>query len=539
MVALCASRALGVDTTGWCGNVAENPVIVCDDFDDYCPDPPCDDAIGDDTPDQEAFLTVWPSDGCHTEPDALGESTPINALIQADATCGEWVRTWNPDTLCWEWANNSGTSACADVDSEPFALRQDKGLNYPNAREGLYIFDGTSHRHDLRPRITELDPANGSVNGTDNDPLVLQFVLYLPGDSMHRYEASQANRYIELTDGSDRAPTEVSILECGDDPNPANNKFRPHVATDDNFDHNAIAIGMFAATGPNVCDLLKLLTYRLSVYDGAKWYELKGNASHPELKVGGGLNYVTLTIRSDELEIRIDSTWDQAADGEGACGDADGVGEPWTATAVVPRFYTGGFTAMHVGNGACLPSVAKDYVDNVALTGGVLEPAIPTGACCVVGEASSECRDETTQSGCEKLLGGTYAGDATDCAGTNCVTPPGACCLPNGTCTETDLDNCVTNLGGEFNGILTQCSDPGILCCADPFADADGDGDVDQDDFAFLQSCYTGGSGVLDPSCECLDAVQDGLIDQYDLGAFEQCASGPGVPAIDTCDDPL
>jgi len=85
----------------------------------------------------------------------------------------------------------------------------------------------------------------------------------------------------------------------------------------------------------------------------------------------------------------------------------------------------------------------------------------------------------------------------------------------------------------------------GCKVCPDPFADFDEDGDVDQDDFAFMQACMSGNGGGILPGCDCADADgerdinNDQLdVDQADWQLFEACASGPDVPADDTCDDP-
>jgi hypothetical protein len=79
----------------------------------------------------------------------------------------------------------------------------------------------------------------------------------------------------------------------------------------------------------------------------------------------------------------------------------------------------------------------------------------------------------------------------------------------------------------------------------DPWFDADDDGDVDQEDFGVLQSCITGVGGGIPPLptyCACFDLHMgpgggDGDIAQSDVTAFENCASGPGVPAAQACDD--
>ena len=80
VAALAAQGALAVDSTGWCGAVTGTPVLMCDDFDDYCGDPPCDDAVGDDTPDQPAFLAVWPRSDCNCM-DMQDPRNDVNAEI--------------------------------------------------------------------------------------------------------------------------------------------------------------------------------------------------------------------------------------------------------------------------------------------------------------------------------------------------------------------------------------------------------------------------------------------------------------------------
>jgi hypothetical protein len=528
--------AWSFDTTGFCDPGTQvGPIIACDDFDDYCQDPPCDDAIGDDSPNQDSFLAVWPSDGCQSDPAGIGGPVPVNALITDDATCGDW--TWDPASNSWIYA--SGTDPCAV--SLPFAARQNVGIHYPDAKNDQYLFDGTSHRHDLVPRIQELEPTKGSVNGTDTNPLVLSFVLDLPGDSMHRFEASQTNRYVELTDGSDRAPADITIVVCDPETNP---KWRPQVAHDDGLpdelDHHAIAVGVFALLeGGGVCSSEPIPTsYRLSVYNGDRWYELKPMIfGNPDLKVGGYLNYVTLEVRTSTIIVTIDSMWDQPEDGQGT-DDVDLVGEPWNASATVPRVYKGGFAALHAGNGACVPSRKRDYIDDLLLRGGVLGPSLPTGACCM---EDGSCLSATS-AGCTNRFKGTYAGNGSDCASVNCEQPPGACCLPgvNDSCESLTEDACLA-LNGSFNGVGTVCGE--VRCCLDPFADTDLDGDVDQDDFGAFQACITGLGGGIEPGCACYDrdnnGVGDGDIDQDDFGAFELCASGPAIFADPSCDDPL
>lgn len=90
--------------------------------------------------------------------------------------------------------------------------------------------------------------------------------------------------------------------------------------------------------------------------------------------------------------------------------------------------------------------------------------------------------------------------------------------------------------------------DPACPCNPLLVFDHDSDGDVDHGDFAFMQSCLTGPGpnnpvfATLSLECQCLDiagagATPDEAIDQQDYSVFEDCASGPGIPADDTCDD--
>jgi hypothetical protein len=126
------------------------------------------------------------------------------------------------------------------------------------------------------------------------------------------------------------------------------------------------------------------------------------------------------------------------------------------------------------------------------------------------------------------------------CVGDECS---GACCRPMLTgCHETTRDQC----DGEWEGLGSICSD--LTCpfiCPTPFADTDLDHDVDQADFAVLQGCLSDGSvAQLSDECKCFDRPSpgfpagDGVIDPIDVVAFETCASGPGIPAAEACDDP-
>ncbi len=79
-----------------------------------------------------------------------------------------------------------------------------------------------------------------------------------------------------------------------------------------------------------------------------------------------------------------------------------------------------------------------------------------------------------------------------------------------------------------------------ILCCPDPFADADQDQDVDMADYAAWQRCQTRDlfQYPIDEDCTCFDRNSDGVINDDDLIRFIDCAVGPAVPADKGCDGP-
>ena len=71
----------------------------------------------------------------------------------------------------------------------------------------------------------------------------------------------------------------------------------------------------------------------------------------------------------------------------------------------------------------------------------------PTGACCA---PDGSCTDGTET----ECTAGTYAGDGTSCASVECVPPEGACCLPDGSCTDGPEADCTD---GEYQGNGTTC----------------------------------------------------------------------------------
>jgi len=69
-------------------------------------------------------------------------------------------------------------------------------------------------------------------------------------------------------------------------------------------------------------------------------------------------------------------------------------------------------------------------------------------------------------------------------------------------------------------------------------SDFDEDGDIDQEDFGYLQSCFSG-AGFTQDDVYCQDALldDDDDVDADDFGIFQACMSGANVPADPDCVD--
>ncbi len=108
-------------------------------------------------------------------------------------------------------------------------------------------------------------------------------------------------------------------------------------------------------------------------------------------------------------------------------------------------------------NGDCLVNVD----DVLAVISGFGADCTPSGACC----AGFDPCTVQTQADCD-AIGGTYAGDDTDCG----VCTWGACCDAAGNCVEDSGDNCTAS-GGVFNDGMTcdeaNCQPIIGACCVD------------------------------------------------------------------------
>jgi hypothetical protein len=133
------------------------------------------------------------------------------------------------------------------------------------------------------------------------------------------------------------------------------------------------------------------------------------------------------------------------------------------------------------------------------------------GACCVPGN----CVEDQTSADCT-TLGGTFLGVGTTCAGSPCASLPGACCIPStGGCVELSENDCVTQIGGNFQGPVTMCPD---ACVVPPMCpmDLDGDDDVDVFDFGVFAAHF---GQMVTPNTDG-DFDGDGDVDIFDFGLF-------------------
>jgi hypothetical protein len=86
-----------------------------------------------------------------------------------------------------------------------------------------------------------------------------------------------------------------------------------------------------------------------------------------------------------------------------------------------------------------------------------------TGACCLL---DGTCTDNLSPTACGNN-GGVYQGDGTTCAGVSCPQPAvGACCLTDGTCVDAQTSNECLTAGGTYQGDLSKCS--GVECPLPP-----------------------------------------------------------------------
>ena len=314
------------------------------------------------------------------------------------------------------------------------------------------------------------------IQGTDAEPLVLEFMVNFNGESYGQY----SNFYVELTldqgAGDDQAPR---VGMTSEDPDPTGADIGPW--TDYN-DHRVLAYGSFAAvnkpTGAPGTGGKGAAMY----YDGRKWYYTSYIQGVKLWKrTDGGISTFRMTVKTSTVILELDNMG----------------GPPATNTmSEIPRAYTGPFNRISLVMGNSIPTSGKaDLVDQIELRQGHLITPTPTGACCV-------------RTG-----------------------------LGAGTCSLATQADCQT-ADGDYLGNDSSCGLNGETCnfCPAIFGDADFDGDVDMEDFGQFQRCLTGeGPFALSAECACFDRTKDDDVDSEDFIFFDNCLSGPAIPADPNC----
>lgn len=322
------------------------------------------------------------------------------------------------------------------------------------------------------------------LQGTDADPLVLEFMDNFNGEAYGQY----SNFYIELTldegAGDDRAPrtnTELhtECIGCTADSGPW---------TDDTT-HRVLAYGSFAAVKTPTGSPGNAGFGAPMYYDGRKWYYVKTLTDIHNQPVSlwkrsdGGISTFRMTVKTSTVILQLDN-----------------MGGPPTNSGAyeLPRVYTGAFNriSLVMGNSITASAGKANLIDQIELRQGYLVTPIPLGACCARSGLGTGTCAMLTEADCQ-ASGRAYMGDSTTCG-----------------------------LNGE------TCN-----FCPPVFGDADFDGDVDMDDFGRFQLCYTGSvPSILSAGCACLDKDRDSDVDSDDAVSFDNCRSGPMVEADPGCD---
>ncbi|HPD31609.1 MAG TPA: hypothetical protein PLL20_16575 [Phycisphaerae bacterium] len=523
-------------------------------------------------------LELWKSDGTTTSqvmdirPGAVGSSPQnlfaIGSTVYFSADDGTYGRE------LWRTDSAAGALRVMDInpgpaDSAPSNMANFDGTLVFTADDGthgreLWQSDGfpvanrvgMSYKWDLATLISNKgDPGKMAFAVDNTKPLYIYWLHDFPamgGPSGVSEGAHEINTYVELTDGTDRAPLNITNVDCGD-----GNLPRPRAALTDGTNHNAIAFGMVAVLDQDPCDTDSRgpgspstpFAYVPAVYDGLNWIPMdmahitpavptappSGTAlgqtsSFAYLWTGMPSNLVPATVDPWSTKRFTFARLDVWSDYLTVMWGGKQNGTIWVAT--VPRQYKGGFSALYFGNKGCVQPAYPFYLDSLTLNGGVFTSSPhPVGACCL----PDSCVDGVISDTACAALGGSWAGFDTTCDGSACL---GACCRPMAVCTETLAGAC----DGDFLGVGTNCA-TATCPCHSPRADADWDGDVDQVDFSALQGCYSGPGPLPDPlpaGCKCFDrdltGAADGDVDADDYDAFEKCASGPGVPLDPACE---
>lgn len=476
IVAWCSSLVYADRFAG----VTDAQVIWGDDFDNYC-------VGGASWPGYPPFPAACPTDG--------------SAVPDVSAYQANWLHVPG----CSPYPDNHGISDnTVHRNTAPFAMLFLGGYDDEPVPTNLAA---ARHVFPLATAISAKDPAKNAVNGSDEQPLKLSYRLnhFTNADCVHcAGNIGNAIWYAELSYGDDRAPTDYYFKTCPPSLSLASfpilcqqrqNSQVPGCPPLSTAVHASIAVGMMALMDPEPCDVengRRPTNYHLSVFDGVKWTDLRSNfyPGTGDFGVGlGGEATLYMEVRATHFYV----VWDVTLNGV-----------PEHSEALIPRQYLGPFDRVGSGPGeGC----------SLNSQGDCISPPGCFDYCAGPDKKSKWCWKNTFVD-TMVLYDGVLVKHA------------GACCEPNGNCSETDEAECQT-LGGTFHGLGSTCEE--TVCCPYPFADADRDGDVDQADFAELQRCIGDTTTPAEPGCVCFNRDGDDDVDATDLLKFMDCATGPGI----------
>ena len=525
-----------VRANSWCESLVEYGItpVFCDDFDEYCTNP-------------DPEIDQCPRDG---------------TAIRSDYRMRlKWPRTSINTHLTWE-------DSCPPIDpnASEMALEDDQAYLVSAPFGGRNVNNGISAGHvgqataDIVPGIkAKFGEQYDQILGTDEVPLVLQFTMNAGIKDAGALFRSVG--YLEVgfesgtcvpkqPNGGDLDPevTPTDWIPVGVEEDPVNNpgciscyhmcpapNYSVHVwwpticqsynartaspacpPVPETKIHTTLAVGAIAWLDPDPChcdlESKSPQNYHLVFFDGWKWRTLKQGMflGSGDFNLGQQTDWVTMTIKTNTVDIQHESRqW---------LGTAYG---PWvTSTAYgIPRKYLGGFNVLRSGTASGCK--LRNDVYSCEQWGSTMAKRTSEGERCDFGTPLHEPDGSKFVSiDNVALLDGIPDINYTI----------GACCLDDGSCVETNLSTCETDLGGRYQNAGTFCDT--TACCPYPFADADHDGDVDQDDFGALQVCYTGTGGGVPTGCECFDRVSSTPegIDGADFTQFSNCWTGPNVP---------
>ena len=339
---------------------------------------------------------------------------------------------------------------------------------------------------------------SSSVTGSDLDPLVLDVVIN--GEIWSR--ALFDNSFITLGSGYAVVPADWVFSDwctnCG--------STRPHypiVCQQETAVSGcapistapavpAIAVGFLAYLDPNPCHCNESTWHsptneHLSFFDGTKWYRLRQGLfpGSGEFRVRNNENRIRITIYRTTIKVEL------------TCPDN---GEySW---CLLPSGYTGPFNRLSTG-------------------------VSPT---CELQQGTWTCAADRS---CTRFVGVPNAGevhyDNIVLDGGVCDAPPGACCMPDTTCTENAYCGDCQALGGQCAAAGSTCSN--TACCPPLWADHDRDNDVDVEDFGWIQTCLSEFDHAPAPTvaCGCADLNHDNTVDMLDVALFIDCLIGPSA----------